>query len=125
MDLNDAEDILSTPQESSSLSESLKNYRKSLEEEYKIATNGTSDEIADKARTQLALLLPDASNKLAQILHTGGKEDAVPLAAVKLVFEYTLGKPATKAKVEESDYNKILKELIKKPEAETTEVEKE
>src|SRR6185503_12513281 len=111
MDLNDAEDILSEPQDFGSLSESLKDYRKSLEEEFKIASTGTSEDIADEARKKLALLLPDASNKLAQILHTGGKEDAVPLAAVKLVFEYTIGKPGTK-KVEESDYNKILKDLM-------------
>jgi len=124
MDLNEAEDILSEPQGIAGLSESLKDYYTAIREEMEIATTGTSDEIAEKARSQLALLLPDASNKLAQILHTGGKEDAVPLAAVKLVFEYTLGKPGTK-KVEESDYNKILKELMVKPENENAKVEKE
>lgn len=119
MDLNEAEDILSEPQESSeTLSESLKDYYKAIREEMTIAKDGTSDEIADQARSNLAKLLPDASNELLRILRNGGKEDAVRLGAVKLIFEYTLGKPGTK-KVEESDYNKILKELMQKPREES------
>lgn len=122
MDLNEAEDILSEPQGLAGLSESLKDYYTAIREEMQIATTGTSDDIADAAREKLALLLPDASNELLRILKNGSKEDTVRLGAVKLVFEYTLGKPGTK-KVEESDYNKILKELMVKPT--NTEVEKE
>lgn len=115
MDLNDAEDILETT--SDSLATDLQDYYKAMREEMTIAKSGTSDDIADAARQKLALLLPDASNELLRILKAGGKEDAVRLGAVKLVFEYTLGKPGTK-KVEDSDYNKILRELINKPESE-------
>lgn len=124
MDLNEAEDILSAPQGKSTLSESLSDYHKAIREEFTLATKGTSDEIADEARSKLALLLPDASNELLRILRGGTKEDTVRLGAVKLIFEYTLGKPGTK-KTEESDYNKILKELMLKPEAEVNQVKKE
>ncbi len=122
MDLDDAEDILETTEES--LTTSLKDYYKAMREEMQIATSGTSDEIADEARKKLALLLPDASNELLRILKSGSKEDTVRLGAVKLVFEYTLGKPGTK-KVEESDYNKILRELMMKPESEDAETKTE
>lgn len=118
MDLNEAEDILSEPQES--LTDSLKDYYQSIREEFNVASGGTSDEIADQARERLAKLLPDASNELLRILRSGNKDDTVRLGAVKLIFEYTLGKPGTK-KVEESDYNKILKELMQKsPSTEST-----
>lgn len=113
MDLNEAEGILSEPQEELTLTQTLKDYHESLREEFHLASGGTSDEIADDARSKLALLLPDASNELLRILRSGSKDDTVRLGAVKLIFEYTLGKPGTK-KVEESDYNKILKELMGK-----------
>lgn len=100
--------------EDDALSVNLQNYRKAIEEEYKAGSTGTSDELADLAKTRLALLLPEASETLCSILHTGSKEDAVRLSAVKLVFEYTLGKPVPKTD-KESDTDKIIRELMASP----------
>lgn len=96
------------------LAQGLKTYQQALMEEFEVALNGTSDEIAEKAREKLALLLPEAGNQLLTILRNGGKEDAVRLNAVKLVFEYTLGKPAAK-NTKEDDFGKILKSLQAEP----------
>jgi hydroxylamine reductase (hybrid-cluster protein) len=93
------------------LVEHLKSYEQARNEEFVISTKGTSEEVAEKAREKLALLLPEASNELLHILRVGNKDDAVRLQAVKLVFEYTLGKPAPKG-TKESDTDKIIKSLM-------------
>ena len=92
------------------LADGLKSYQQAILEEFEIAANGTSDEIASKARERLALLLPEAGNQLLGILRKGGKEDAVRLNAIKLIFEYTLGKPAAK-NTKEDDVDRLIKSL--------------
>lgn len=109
-------------EEMDSLAASLKSYHQAMREEFEIAKNGTSDEIAEKAREKLALLLPEASNQLLTILRKGGKEDAVRLNAVKLVFEYTLGKPAAKS-TKEDDVTKLINSLTATDEKEKSETE--
>lgn len=99
--------------EEKKLSEGLKSYEQARSEEFAISTKGTSDEIAENAREKLALLLPEASNELLHILRVGNKDDAVRLQAVKLVFEYTLGKPAAKS-TKESDVDKLIESLREK-----------
>lgn len=101
-----------------SLAEGLKSYQQAMMEEFELAINGTSDEIAGVARERLALLLPEAGNQLLGILRKGGKEDAVRLQAIKLIFEYTLGKPAAKD-TKESDVEKLINSLTG-PKAEAT-----
>lgn len=94
-----------------SLADGLKSYQQAMLEEFEVAVSGTSDEIAEKARERLALLLPEAGNQLLAILRKGSKDDAVRLNAVKLVFEYTLGKPAAK-NTKESDTDRLIKSLM-------------
>lgn len=93
-----------------SLAEGLKSYQQALAEEFELAVNGTSDEIAVKSRERLALLLPEAGNQLLAILRKGGKEDVVRLNAIKLIFEYTIGKPAAKS-TKEDDVQKLIDSL--------------
>lgn len=97
-------------EEMQSLANGLKSYQQAMEEEFKVAITGTSDEIATKARERLALLLPEAGNQLLGILRKGGKEDAVRLNAIKLIFEYTIGKPAAKS-TKEDDVQKLIDSL--------------
>jgi hypothetical protein len=63
--------------------------------------------------------LPEAGNQLLGILRKGGKEDAVRLQAVKLIFEYTLGKPAAKS-TKEDDVQKLIDSLTGKEEESRT-----
>lgn len=101
-------------EEMGSLADGLKTYHQAMMEEFEVAVSGTSDEIATKARERLALLLPEAGNQLLTILRNGDKEDAVRLNAVKLIFEYTLGKPAAK-NTKEDDVEKLIKSLQSQP----------
>ena len=96
------------------LAEGLKSYQQAMLEEFEVALTGTSDEIATKARERLALLLPEAGNQLLAILRKGSKDDGVRLQAVKLVFEYTLGKPAAKS-TREDDVEKLINSLTESP----------
>lgn len=94
-----------------SLADGLKSYHQAMLEEFEVAVSGTSDEIATKARERLALLLPEAGNQLLGILRKGSKEDAVRLNAIKLIFEYTLGKPAAK-NTKEDDVTRLIDSLM-------------
>lgn len=107
-----------TKEEIESLADGFKSYEQAMREEFDVIQNGTSDEIAEKAREKLALLLPEASNQLLGILLKGSKDDAVKLSAIKLVFEYTLGKPAAK-NTKESDVEKLINSLTEKDSANT------
>lgn len=105
--------------EMGTLADGLKTYQQAMLEEFEVAVKGTSDEIAEKARERLALLLPEAGNQLLGILRKGGKEDAVRLQAVKLIFEYTLGKPVAK-NTKESDVERLIDSLMQKEEQSQT-----
>jgi hypothetical protein len=98
--------------EDESLGQNLKTYEEARKEEFDVAENGLSDEIATRARTHLANLLPDAAEELTHIVRVGNKDDAVRLQAIKLVFEYTLGKPAAKS-TKEDDVDKVIKALTR------------
>lgn len=102
--------------EDNSLEDNLKSYEEALREEYDVAVNGLSEDVAKKAREHLAKLLPEAAEELQTILRVGNKDDAVRLNAVKLVFEYTLGKPAAKS-TKEDDIDKVIEALTRKDES--------
>jgi hypothetical protein len=96
------------------LSQNLQDHYAAIESEFKISHEGTSDEIASRALTKLSQLIPEATEELISIVRNGDKEDAVRLQAIKLVFEYTLGKPVPKS-TNESDIDKIISSLKSSP----------
>lgn len=108
--------------EDAPLSINLQQYKAALQAEFELGKYGTSDELADVAKERLALLLPEASETLASILHNGTKDDTVRLNAVKMIFEYTIGRPVAKT-TDESDINKIINGLMQAPAPTTSELE--
>ena len=87
------------------LSENLAEHYKAIESEFHIAGEGTPVEIA---YTKLTSLLSDATKALEQIL-LNAESDAVRMSGIKLVFDYTLGKPGTTGN--EDELSQLVKSL--------------
>lgn len=71
------------------LSDNINAYYKAVSSEFEIKQDDT---VANQAREQLTGLLPDAVKALEQTL-VGAESEAVRMSAIKLVIEYTVGKP--------------------------------
>lgn len=91
-----------------SLGENLSQYQLALQQEYQDRDKTVSEDHADRLRTKLFELLDDCQTALQQILLTGDT-DSSRLAAVKLIFAYTLGDGKVANK--EGDLDKILNSL--------------
>lgn len=87
------------------LSESLHLYHKSIESEFSITDTSSP---VEAAYAQLNSLLTEATRALESIL-LSAESDAVRMSGIKLVFEYTLGKPGAVAG--EDELTKLVKSL--------------
>jgi len=87
------------------LSESLKQYHQAIESEFSLSAPDTPVEIA---YSKLNSLLNEATKALESIL-LSAESDAVRMSGIKLVFEYTLGKPGLQAS--EDELTKLVKSL--------------
>jgi hypothetical protein len=75
--------------ENKPLSENLQDHYRAISSEFAVKQNDTA---ANIAREQLGELLPDAIKALEQMLLSADSE-SVRMSGIKLVLEYTVGKP--------------------------------
>jgi hypothetical protein len=87
------------------LSDQLKQYHQAIESEFSLSEPDSPSEIA---YVKLNGLLNEATKALEQIL-LSGESDAVRMSGIKLVFDYTLGKPGSGAG--EDELSKLVKSL--------------
>ena len=92
------------------LSAKLAEHYKAIESEFSIGVNGAANTPVEEAYTQLNSLLSEATKALESILLTA-ESDAVRMSGIKLVFEYTLGKPGSQAG--EDELTKLVQSLTK------------
>jgi hypothetical protein len=95
------------------LSEKLTLYHQAIQSEFALSEPNSPVELA---YTKLNSLLDEATKALESIL-LGAESDAVRMSGIKLVFEYTLGKPGTQAN--EDELSKLVKSLTAKPTSDT------
>ena len=101
------------------LSAKLAEHYKAIESEFSLSpsgANGAANSPVEAAYTQLNSLLSEATKALESILLTA-ESDAVRMSGIKLVFEYTLGKPGSQAG--EDELTKLVQSLTK-PKAQNT-----
>ena len=87
------------------LSENLAEHYKAIESEFIISGEGTPVELA---YSKLTSLLSEATRALESIL-LSAESDAVRMSGIKLVFDYTLGKPGSGAG--EDELSQLVKSL--------------
>jgi hypothetical protein len=87
------------------LSEKLTLYHQAIESEFSLNEPDTPVEIA---YSKLNGLLNEATKALESIL-LSAESDAVRMSGIKLVFEYTLGKPGTQSS--EDELTKLVQSL--------------
>lgn len=92
------------------LSESLTQYQAGIREGQRLATTSTSiSPDVENAPRLIAALLPEAIRSLA-ILLVNPETDNVRLGAIKLVFEYSIGKPDSTNK-NTNEIDALIKQL--------------
>ena len=90
------------------LSAQLQEYHKAFESEFNLSAPDTPVEVA---YNKLTGLLTEATKALESIL-LSAESDAVRMSGIKLVFEYTLGKPGSQAG--EDELTKLITSLTAK-----------
>jgi len=99
---------LTNMSEDKPLSENLAEHYKAIESEFTLSTPGSSSTPVEIAYSKLTSLLSDATKALEQIL-LNAESDAVRMSGIKLVFDYTLGKPGTTGN--EDELSQLVKSL--------------
>jgi hypothetical protein len=94
------------------LSKNLAEHYKAIESEFIVSPD---NEPVAVALTKLNNLLDEATQALEQLL-IGGESEAVRMSGIKLVFEYTLGKPGV-SNGNEDELSKLVQSLTKPAEA--------
>jgi hypothetical protein len=95
------------------LSAKLAEHYKAIESEFALSASESANSPVEVAYNQLNSLLSEATKALESILLTA-ESDAVRMSGIKLVFEYTLGKPGSTAG--EDELSKLVKSLtVTKP----------
>ena len=97
------------------LSEKLQEYHKAISSEF--ASNEPNDPVAI-AKAKLTDLLSTATRALEQLL-IAAESDAVRMSGIKLVFDYTLGKPGVPTG--EDELTKLIASLTSKKEVSKSE----
>ena len=95
------------------LSAQLQEYHKAFESEFALSP---ADSPVELAYSKLNSLLDEAMKALESIL-LSAESDAVRMSGIKLVFEYTLGKPGTQSS--EDELTKLVQSLTATPAATT------
>lgn len=90
------------------LSENLQQYHQAIESEFALSEPNTPVEVA---YAKLSSLLTEATRALESIL-LSAESDAVRMSGIKLVFDYTLGKPGSAAG--EDELTKLIQSLTAK-----------
>jgi hypothetical protein len=93
------------------LSQNLAEHYKAIESEFTLSTPGSSSTPVEIAYTKLTSLLSEATRALESIL-LSAESDAVRMSGIKLVFDYTLGKPGSGAG--EDELTKLVQSLTAK-----------
>ena len=90
------------------LSENLQEYHQAIQSEFALGEPNTPVELA---YSKLTSLLTDATRALEAIL-LNAESDAVRMSGIKLVFDYTLGKPGSASG--EDELTKLISSLTAK-----------
>jgi len=90
------------------LSTQLAEHYKAIESEFQINTSDAPQTPVEIAYTKLTSLLTDATRALESIL-LNADSDSVRMSGIKLIFDYTLGKPGSAAG--EDELTKLVQSL--------------
>lgn len=96
------------------LNEKLQEHYKAISSEFSLGNNNST---VESAKAELSELLTTAVQALRRLLLTAESE-AVTMSGIKLVFDYTLGKPG--AAGSEDELSTLISALTAKPAAEST-----
>jgi hypothetical protein len=100
--------------ENKPLSENLQDHYNAIKSEFEVKQNDTA---ANIARDRLSEILPDAVKALEEML-LSAESESVRMSGVKLVLEYTVGKPGQVSN--EDELFKLITSLKPKKDSKTT-----